>query len=105
MLIYALILAISIVTPTTLVDADVLEPSVQNEVDHALDLVPTNVLSKVDYTHDFRIFCATNDFFGTNGLSHSEIAIKLISCQKAGGTWTYGTNDVTAVAVEILKDL
>lgn len=105
MLISVLFFAVTLTAPTTLVDADVLEPSVQNEVDHALDMAPTNVLSLAQYPLEFRSFCTTNDFFGTNGLSRTEIAIKLISAQKAGGSWTYGTNDVTSVVVEILKGL
>ena len=101
----ALVLSMTLLAPTALVDDDVLEPSVQNEVDHALDIVPMNIVKIADYSDDFRIFCTTNDFFGTNGLSHTEIAIKLISSQKSGGVWVYGTNDVTSVAVEILKRL
>ncbi|MGN0855295.1 MAG: hypothetical protein ACI4R9_07235 [Kiritimatiellia bacterium] len=105
MMVSFLFLAVSLVSPATLVDDDVLEPSVQNEVDHALDLVPTNLVAFTDYAADFRLFCQTNDVFGTNGLTRGEIAIKLISSQKRGGVWTMGTNDVTAVAVEILKRL
>ncbi len=101
----SLILAFTLLGPTALVDDDVLEPSIQNEVDHALNIVPTNVVEIAQYPEDFRVFCATNDFFGTNGLTRTQIAVKLISCQKAGGLWQYGTNDVTAVAVEILKGL
>ena len=105
MLLAALVLLVTLVAPTTLVDDDVLEPSVRNEVDHALDLVPTNMVKFVDYPADFKAFCTTNDFFGTNGLTRTDIAIKLISNQKSGGRWNYGTNDVTAVAVEVLKGL
>lgn len=105
MLISALVLSVALTAPATLVDDDVLEPSIQNEVDHALYLVPTNRVALAEYPQDFRLFCQTNDFFGTNGLTHSEMAIKLISCQKNGGIWTFGTNDVTAVAVEILRNL
>lgn len=105
MLIVALALALTLQLPSALVDDDVLEPSVQNEVDHALDVAPTNFPARADYPPDFRIFCATNDFFGTNGLSHTERAVRLVSAQKGDGTWKLGTNDVTAVAVEILRGL
>ena len=101
----SLMLAVTLLGPTTVVDDDVLEPSIQNEVDHALNIVPTNVAKIAEYSEDFRVFCTTNDFFGTNGLTRTQIAIKLISCQKTGGLWQYGTNDVTSVAVEILKGL
>ncbi len=97
-----------------LVDADVLEPSVQNEVDHAL--------ARAEQVDCFDASASRNDErlvsslrgangdeaihpFTTNGLSKTEIAIKLISTQKADGRWLVGTNDVTRVAVEILKTL
>ena len=45
------------------------------------------------------------DIFGTNGLSATEIAIKLVSSQRADGRWLSGTNDVTAAAIQILLSL
>ena len=48
---------------------------------------------------------ARRDVFGTNGLSSTEIAIKLISLQKSDGRWLDGTNDVSAAAVRILRSL
>lgn len=77
-----------------------LEPSIQNEVDHAVDLAErwlalnagTNSLS--------------GDFFGTNGMTRTGIALKLLRSQRAGGYWTTGTNDApTKLAVSILKGL
>ncbi len=88
-----------------LVDADVLEISVRNEVDHALNVAPTNAVPFCSLPADVRLFCATNDFFGTNGLSRTGMAIKLISSQRSDGRWRVGTNDVTSAALDILRSL
>ena len=77
-----------------LVSEDVLEPSVQNEVDHAIAMgekaLGTNVVEVL---------------VGTNSLTVTQKAIRLVSSQRSDGRWFVGTNDVTAVAVEILKNL
>ena len=78
-----------------LVDEDVLEPSIANEVDHALAIAPTNSPP----------VAVTNDLFSIAGLSASDAAIRLVSTQKADGRWWSGTNDVTAAAIEILLRL
>ena len=139
-----------------LVSEDVLEPSVRNEVDHALSLAaaamstnsPTAAVSTPSpfaaaptnsppaaFTPSPAAIAATNspaaaapspaaaaatnafafvasptnaapgDIFGTNGLSATEIAIKLVSSQRADGRWLSGTNDVTAAAIQILLSL
>ena len=77
-----LLLALTIAAQP-LVSPDVLEPSVQNEVDHALARAPTNAVP-VDAT---------------------QLAIALVSAQRADGRWTVGTNDVTQVVVAILSGL
>ena len=87
----ALVLAVSI-TARPLVNEDVLEPSVRNEVRHALSLAPTNAPA------------ATILPTWTNGQNRTQIAIRLVSAQKADGRWLVGTNDVTSAAVEILKE-
>lgn len=84
---------------------DFLEPSIQNEVDHALARAPSNTLARSDWPEDFAIYCATNDFFKTNNLSKSAIAIRLVSIQHSDGKWYDGTNDVSNVAIEILESL
>jgi hypothetical protein len=101
-----------------LVSENVLEPSVRNEVDHALsraarteragaasaagpyvsDAVSTNAFVDIHLS-------SKSDVFNTNGLSSTDIAIKIVSLQRPDGTWKSGTNDVTSVAVEILKSL
>lgn len=78
-----------------LADDDLLEPSVQNEVDMALSRA--SKIKKVEGKAKLP--------FSTDGLTHTQIAIKLVSKQKADGRWVDGTNDYTAAAVEILKKL
>ena len=142
-----------------IVSEDVLEPSVRNEVDHALSLAATamstnaaasvtNPIAITSTTAPATVASSTNcaaasvtnpiaitstnalaavapstnsaacdgrpvasqemepvDVFGTNGLSATAIAIKLVSSQRADGRWLSGTNDVTDVAVKILLSL
>ena len=86
-----IVLAVSL-TAQPLVNEDVLEPSVRNEVRHALSLAPTNAPAAA-------ILPAW-----TNGQSRTQIAIRLVSAQRADGRWLVGTNDVTSAAVELLKE-
>ena len=88
----AILLAVS-VTAQPLVNEDVLEPSVRNEVRHALSLAPTNAP------------VATILPAWTNGQNRTQIAIRLVSAQRADGRWLVGTNDVTSAAVKTLKEL
>ena len=76
-----------------LVSEEVLEPSVLNEVEHALAIAPTNSPAPAGLP------------FATNGLSRTDLAIRLVSSQREDGRWLVGTNDVTAVAVGLLKSL
>ena len=83
-----------------LVNEDVLEPSVENEVVHALARAPkgdATLLSRAErlYLHSF----------ATNGLSATDRAIRLVSSQQADGRWRVGTNDVTRAAVLLLHRL
>ena len=87
----ALALTVSI-TAQPLVNEDVLEPSVCNEVRHALSLAPTNAPT------------ATVLPAWTNGQNRTQIAIRLVSSQRADGRWLVGTNDVTSAAIELLKE-
>lgn len=93
----------------TLASEDVLEPSVQNEVDHALSLSSafdepvTNVTVGASSTN-FMSFAHIPSSW-TNGLTASEKAIKLISLQNAEGRWLDGTNDVTRSVRAILQKL
>lgn len=88
-----LFVAVAIVAQP-LVNEDVLEPSVMNEVEHALSVAPTNA-TPVTVAWDP----------GTNGLSRTALALRLVSSQRADGRWFDGTNDVTAVARRLLESL
>ena len=74
-----------------------LEPSVMNEVVHALGRAPE--------------CCATNapvafgDIFATNGLSASAVAVSLVSRQGSDGRWIVDGTNATAEAVSILSSL
>ena len=83
----------AVLTAQPLINEDVLEPSVRNEVQHALSIAPTNAPM------------ATVLPIPTNGLNRTQIAIGLVSAQKGDGRWFVGTNDVTSVAIELLKEL
>jgi len=96
---------VKLIAAPPMVSPDVLEPSVLNEVEHALDMVPTNAVSFAEMPERLRLYCTTNDVFRTNGLSRTDAAIRLVSAQGADGRWLVGTNDVTAAAVELLKGL
>ena len=85
------------ITAQPLVDEDVLEPSVENEVEHALSLAPTNASSAAT--------ARETALLATNGLSRTAIAIRLVSLQRADGRFYVGTNDVTAAAAAVLSEL
>ena len=87
-----------------LVSEDVIEPSVQNEIDHAVSIAPEWALEEGAVTN-LPPALAASDVFGTNGLSATQIAIRLVSAQQPGGKWLSGTNDVSALAVEILRSV
>ena len=110
-----------------------LEPSVQNEVDHAIALgerwLAAAASARRPYQGGTNAAAAvagrppyqgggTNtaavagrppyqgDLFATNGLTRERIAIKLISSQRAGGWWLMETNAApTRLALDILKGL
>lgn len=88
----------AVITAHPLANADVLEPSVQNEVDHALDVASTN---EVQVTEALVGFAA---LYATNGLNATDCAIRLISTQR-DGRWLWNGADVTPVAVRILRRL
>ena len=80
-----------------------LEPSVQNEVDHAVALGERWLAA---HAPKGGVRAAAGDLFSTNGLTRERIAIKLISAQRAGGWWLVETNAApTRLALDILKGL
>ena len=86
------VLAVAL-TAHPLVNEDVLEPSVRNEACHALSRAPTNAPA------------ALAPAAWTNGQNRTQVALRLVSAQRADGRWLSGTNDVTAAAVEILMEV
>ena len=92
----ALVIAAAIVAQP-LVDADVLEPSVLNEVDHALSRAPTNEVALSAESVAFATLWATN------GASATDRAIALVSSQRSDGRWLHGGKDVTPAAARILR--
>lgn len=79
----------------SIVSDEVLEPSVINEVDHALAIANGGALAKpAEFPADW-----------TNGLSRTRQAIRLVSLQRADGKWFDGTNEVTAAVVRRLEEL
>ena len=114
-----LLVAVSLALPA-LVSEDVLEPSVQNEVDHAISRAPveawtaaTNGIPTTLVQPPACPYCGSRpvpllpnpDWFGTNGLSSTAIALTLVSAQGPDGRWHVGTNDVTVTALRILSAL
>ena len=91
------ILIAALIVAQPLVDADVLEPSVQNEVDHALSRAPTN---EVPLSAESVAFAA---LWETNGASATDCAIALVSSQRSDGRWLYGGKDVTPAAARLLR--
>ena len=82
-----------------------LEPSVQNEVDHAVALGERWLAAHGNAARSASAPCQ-GDLFATNGLTRDRIAIKLISSQRAGGWWLVETNAApTRLALDILKGL
>ena len=94
----AAVAAISVQLPA---GEDVLEPSVLNEVEHALEraeaLTPAPVPSAAS--------AAFAKLYETNGLSKANAAVALVSSQRADGRWFEGTNDVTHAAAGVLRRL
>ena len=90
----ALRLLAATIVAQPLVNEDFLEPSVLNEVEHALSIAPTNAPpASADWKP------------ATNGLSRTAIALKLVTSQRSDGRWVVGTNDVTATARRMLERL
>jgi len=99
--IFLLIAATVVVQP--LVDREILEPSVRNEVEHALAIAPPCAPVPAAGTAGAQVRETLP--FATNGMSRTDIAIRLVSEQKSDGRWRVGTNDVTAAAVRLLRAL
>ena len=98
-------IAFAALTAQPTVSPDVLEPSVQNEVDHARARAPRGTL-RADATNAATAAeAAFARLYETNGLTATDAAIRLVSAQRPDGRWLVGTNDVTSAAVRILGRL
>lgn len=86
------------VTAQPLASEEVLEPSVQNEVEHALNLAVTN---EVAVSPESLAFAA---LYATNRMSATRRAIDLVSSQK-DGRWLRSGRDVTPVAARLLRKM
>ena len=96
------ILALTI-SASPLVNEDVLEPSVENEVEHALAVAPSNEVARAAAAVSSDAYAPPLAEFGaTGGVSRTALAVKLVSAQRADGRWLSGTNDVTAAAAGAL---
>ena len=89
------ILAVTI-TANVINGPDTLEPSVLNEVEHALAVAPADTNAPVR---------AAGDVFATNGLSITAIAVRLVSLQKSDGRWRVSGTNFTHEAVRILESV
>ena len=90
----ALYLAAAAIVAQPLANEDFLEPSIVNEVEHALSAAPTNSPP-----------APAGWAPPTNGLSRTALALRLVTTQRADGRWVVGTNDVTSAARRILERL
>ena len=79
-----------------------LEPSILNEVDHALSRVPVDAAGDASSATNS---AAIGDIFATNGLSLADIAVSLVSRQDRSGRWIVNGTNATAEAVAILVAL
>lgn len=80
-----------------LVDSEVLEPSVLNEVDHALSRAPTNEIAISAQSAAF------SAIWSAKGLSATDRALRLVSSQRSDGRWLFRQTDVTPVALRQLR--
>ena len=95
-------LALSI-PASPLVNEDVLEPSVENEVEHALAVAPSNSVALAEAALAAPEYSPPLAALGVTGsVSRTALAVKLVSEQRADGRWLSGTNDVTAAAAGAL---
>ena len=96
-----------------------LEPSVQNEVDHAIDKGERWLEKNFKVDKESKVNKESNDRKApkilkdlkarlglTNVQTRVEMALKLVSSQRGGGWWLVETNAApTRLAIEILKGL
>lgn len=91
------------ISASPLVNEDVLEPSVENEVEHALAVAPSNEVALAEAALAAPEYSPPLAALGVTGsVTRTALAVKLVSEQRADGRWLAGTNDVTAAAAGAL---
>ena len=91
------------ISANPLVNEDVLEPSVENEVEHALAVAPSNEVARAEAALAAPEYSPPLAALGVTGsVARTALAVKLVSEQRADGRWLSGTNDVTAAAAGAL---
>ena len=91
------------ISASPLPNADVLEPSVENEVEHALAVAPSNEVARAEAAVADSAYVPPLAVLGATGtVTRTALAVKLVSEQRADGRWLSGTNDVTAAAAGAL---
>ena len=91
------------ISASPLVSEDVLEPSVENEVEHALAVAPSNEVARAAAAVAAPAYAPPLAELGATGaVTRTALAVKLVSEQRADGRWLSGTNDVTAAAAGAL---
>lgn len=86
----------AVVTAHPLANEEILEPSVRNEVDHALRVASTNEVPMTAAGFEFA------RLYETNGMNATQRAISLVSLQR-DGCWLWRGTNVTPVAVRLLR--
>lgn len=82
--------------------SDVIEPSVLNEIDHALNRAPENAA----YIPQVMVGDALKYLGVSNGMSNTETAIRIVSSQNRDGRWISKKGlDISLAAIETLKTL
>jgi len=91
------------ISASPLVSEEVLEPSVENEVEHALAVAPSNEVARAAAAVAAPAYAPPLAELGATGaVTRTALAVKLVSEQRADGRWFAGTNDVTAAAAGAL---
>ena len=98
--VWGLVGALFGVTFTPLPNADCLEPSIENEVNHALWRAYAVTNSAVSATNCVPSRANSTLAILRSDLSNTDVAIRLVSTQNPDGRWLDGTNDVTSGVIE-----
>lgn len=84
-----------------LVSPEVLEPSVLNEVEHAISRAPECAVAAAATN----AAAARVEGLVPPGATATDAAVRLVSSQRRDGRWLDGTNDCTVAAVRMLLEI